>query len=294
MSIAYKPATNPQSRFYHSQGLKLHYLDWGNAHLPPLILLHGIQDHAHSWDWVAAALREHWHVIVPDLRGHGDSEWSPDGAYLAPYILQDLAELVDALDSDQVTLVAHSFGGNAAVRFAALYPERVDKLVLVDAMGPSQAAIENWEKTGIASRTRDWLEKRRRARDKSKRFASVDEAAERLRKGNPDLTPEQARYLASHAVRENDDGYGWKHDPLLGNFMPEDFAVALSGFWKEINAPTLICWGAKSWSPNPAEDGSVAHFSDATNAAFAEAGHWLHHDQLDAFVTRLEGFLREG
>jgi len=77
----------PISKTYASQGLKLHYLDWGNEAAPLLFLVHGMRDHARSWDWVASELRHDWHVVVPDLRGHGDSEWSPDGAYHAPYYL---------------------------------------------------------------------------------------------------------------------------------------------------------------------------------------------------------------
>ena len=281
----------PESKTYTSQGLTLHYLDWGNAHLPPLILLHGIQDHARSWDGVAAALSDHWHVIAPDLRGHGDSQWSPDGAYLPPYLLLDLVELVDSLGCDKVSLLAHSFGGNAAARFSALYPDRVNKLVLVDAMGPPQTAIDMWQKEGVVKRTRDWLERRRIARNKSKRLASVEEAAERLKKGNTRLSPEQALHLASHGVRQDNGAFVWKHDPVLGNFLPEDFAIHLSEFWKEITAPTLICWGTEAWTPNPATDGSSDHFSNVVNATFEGAAHWLHHDQLEEFVNQVREFL---
>ena len=82
----------PTSRTYVSQGLKLHYLDWGNEGAPALILIHGTRDHARAWDWVAQTFRDRFHVIVPDLRGHGDSAWSPDGAYLLGYFVLDLIE----------------------------------------------------------------------------------------------------------------------------------------------------------------------------------------------------------
>ena len=62
----------PVSRIYVSQRLRLHYVDWGNEHKPPLVLVHGGRDHARSWDWVARDLRRDWHVVAPDLRGHGD------------------------------------------------------------------------------------------------------------------------------------------------------------------------------------------------------------------------------
>jgi len=281
----------PVSQNFNSLGLNLHYVDWGNEHLPTLILIHGIQDHARSWDGAAHALRDRWHVIAVDLRGHGDSDWSMDGAYHPPYLLLDLVELVDHLGRDKVTLVAHSYGGNAAARFAALYPERVERLVLVDAMGPSDDAIANWEKMGAVTRTREWLEKRRVARSRGKRIASIEEAADRLRRGNPSLSGEQALHLATHAVRAKDGGYVWKHDPVTGNFLPEDFAVHLSDFWREIGAPTLLCWGTRTWNPNPATCGYTDFFSNVRNETFEGAGHWLHHDSLEEFVARVRAFL---
>src|ERR671939_1783552 len=80
-------AGGPTSHVYFSQRLRLHYVDWGNPDAPPLLLLHGGRDHCRNWDWVAGAMRRDWHVIAPDLRGHGDSQWSPDGNYaMAAYL----------------------------------------------------------------------------------------------------------------------------------------------------------------------------------------------------------------
>src|ERR1700758_5657853 len=74
-------SSGPTSRIYFSQRLRLHYVDWGNPAAPPLILLHGGRDHCRNWDWVAAACRDDYHVIAPDLRGHGDSAWSASRHY---------------------------------------------------------------------------------------------------------------------------------------------------------------------------------------------------------------------
>ena len=81
----------PTSRHYFSQRLRLHYVDWGNTEAPPLLLVHGGRDHCRNWDWVAQALRDDWHIICPDLRGHGDSQWSPDGNYSMSAYIYDLA-----------------------------------------------------------------------------------------------------------------------------------------------------------------------------------------------------------
>ncbi len=282
----------PVSKTYISQGLQLHYLDWGNAGAPVLLLVHGMRDHARSWDWAARALRNNWHVIAPDLRGHGDSQWSPDGAYLSPYHLLDLADLIDTLGHEQVNIVAHSFGGNPSARYAALYPQRVRKLVLVDAMGPTAPVIARWDKVGPVQRTREWLEKRREtAQATPRRFATLEEAIARMAAANKHLSAEQARHLATHGVRHNVDGYGWKYDPIFGTFLPEDFAIDLAEYWREITAPTLICWGTESWTTNPATDGRAVHFPNHRNLTFEKAGHWLHHDQLDIFIAALNGFL---
>ena len=71
----------PADRFYESQGLRLHYVDWGNEAAPPLILVHGGLDHCRNWDAIARELQPHFHVVAPDLRGHGDSEWARGSSY---------------------------------------------------------------------------------------------------------------------------------------------------------------------------------------------------------------------
>lgn len=151
----------PTSHSFVSQRLRLNYLDWGNASAPTLILVHGGRDHARSWDWIARALRRDWHIICPDLRGHGDSAWSPDGAYTMPYYICDLAQLIHQQDAAPVTIVAHSLGGAISLRYAGLYPERVRKLVAIEGLGLSPAAIDQREATGFADRWRGWIEERR-------------------------------------------------------------------------------------------------------------------------------------
>lgn len=282
----------PQSKFFVSQGLQLHYLDWGNPQAPTLILQHGMHDHAHAWDWVARALCRDWHVMAVDLRGHGDSQWSPDGAYHTPYYLLDLSNLIESLNTESVAIIAHSLGGNPSARFAALYPDRVDKLVLVDAMGPSAMAIENWDRQGNVNRTREWLERHAAANNKTpRRFDTVDAAVERMMKAHSYLTEDQARHLTEHGLRREGEQYSWKYDPRAALFHPEDFAIHLSEYWREITASTLICWGPGSWTSNPSEDGNAGYFRDHQIHTFEGAGHWLHHDQPDTFVEVVSAFL---
>src|SRR5882724_6900872 len=115
----------PTSRHYISQRLRLHYVDWGNPEAPPLLLVHGGRDHCRNWDWTAAAFRDRWRVIAPDLRGHGDSQWSTDGSYTMAGHIYDLAQLIHQQRLAPVTIVAHSLGGNIALRYAGIYPETV-------------------------------------------------------------------------------------------------------------------------------------------------------------------------
>lgn len=129
-------ASGPTSHSYISQRLKLHYVDWGNADAPPLLLVHGGRDHCRNWDWVAEKLRDRYHVIAPDLRGHGDSAWSPDGNYDMDAFVYDLAQLIHQLDLSPVTIVSHSMGGNVALRYTGLYPDTVSKLVAIEGLGP--------------------------------------------------------------------------------------------------------------------------------------------------------------
>jgi pimeloyl-ACP methyl ester carboxylesterase len=284
--------TQPASRTFLSQGLALHYLDWGNERAPLLILIHGSSDHARSWDWTARALKDRYQVIAVDLRGHGDSQWSPDGAYLVAYHVVDLVELVASLKAERVTIVGHSLGGTVASRYAAMYPERVEKLALIDGFGPSPASYAKWAAYGAARRMRDWVEQRHTAKRKAaRRLATVQDAAARMSAANPHLTQAQAHHLAMHGVRLHPDGYGWKFDPLASQFTSEDFAMEITNFWDDVTAPTLLCRGTESWSEDPEVLGQAVHLRQRRSVAIAKAGHWPHHDQFENFIETLREFL---
>ena len=106
----------PTSHFYYSQRLKLHYVDWGNHGQPLAILVHGGRDHARNWDFVALALRDRFHVVAPDLRGHGDSDWAIGGAYSITDHVLDLGQLMNALEPTQNLFI----GGHAADKLTSI------------------------------------------------------------------------------------------------------------------------------------------------------------------------------
>ena len=215
--------TEPVSRTHVSQGLKLHYLDWGNESAPLLLLIHGMRDHARSWDWTARALRHTWHMVAPDLRGHGDSQWSPDGAYLSPYHVLDIADLIDALGSEPLAIVAHSFGGNVAARYAAIFPQRVANWCwsTVSGLRRSTRGLER-DRPGEAHARVDRSRRETAART-PRRFTTLDEAVARMAETNRHLSEEQARHLALHGVRLDAGGYGWKYDPVVGSVSAGGF-----------------------------------------------------------------------
>ncbi len=286
--------TGPASHSFISQRLKLRYVDWGNPDAPPLILLHGGRDHSRSWDWTAQALRDKWHVIAPDLRGHGDSDWSPDGDYGSLANLYDLAQLIHQLRLAPVTIVAHSYGGNIALRYAGTFPENVHKLVAIEGLGPSPKMMAERLAKPVTKRLRDWIEAKRASAGRvQKKYPTLDDAFRRMKEENHHLSDEQARHLTIHGVSQNEDGtYTWKFDPYMRIFPPFDLSHAeIEHIWQSITCPTLLLYGKDSWASNPVTDGRARHFRDARVETYENAAHWLHHDQFDRFIAELKAFL---
>ena len=286
--------TGPTSQTFVSQRLRLNYLDWGNPEKPLLMLVHGGRDHARSWDWVAEQLRDDWHVVAFDHRGHGDSDWVSDGNYNVQDMVYDLAQLVHQLGDDEVTIVSHSMGGNVALRYAGTFPDKVRKIVAIEGLGPSPKRQEEMRADPYPQRMAEWIEKKRAAAARSPRkYESIEAAFARMIEENSYLTEAQARHLTLHGVTRNEDGtYSWKFDPHLNVWHVEDVADEfLHQTWAAITAPTLLLYGADSWASNPQGDGRLEHFENAKVIEFENAGHWLHHDQFDRFMQTLRDFL---
>jgi pimeloyl-ACP methyl ester carboxylesterase len=284
----------PTSHSFISQRLRLHYVEWGDADAPPLLLLHGGRDHCRSWDWTAEALSKDWRVIAPDLRGHGDSAWSPDGDYTLNAFVYDLAQLIHQQQLAPLSIVAHSLGGAVALRYTGLYPENVRKLVAIEGLGPSPRMLAERDATPIHKRLRRWIEERRAAAARMpKRYASIEEALTRMKAENSYLSDEQAKHLTVHGVTQNEDGtYSWKFDNYVRIFPPTDISQSdIEALWSAITCPTLLCYGEKSWASNPEKDGRAKHFKNARVMIFRDAAHWLHHDQFAAFMAALNDFL---
>ena len=289
-----EPFIGPTSHSYISQRLRLHYVDWGNPGARPLILLHGGRDHSRNWDWVARELRHDWHVIAPDIRGHGDSAPSPSGDYSMSAFVYDLAQLIHGQKLAPVRIVAHSMGGSIALRYAGIYPETVEKLVAIEGLGPSPAMLAERTSQSVAQRYRSWITSERAlAARLPRRYASIEEAFGRMQGENRHLTDDQARYLTVHGVAQNEDGtYSWKFDNYVRGWSAVDITPEQTHeLWSQITCPTLLINGKESWASDPAADGRIEFFRNARALTFENAGHWVHHDQLDAFLAAMREFL---
>jgi pimeloyl-ACP methyl ester carboxylesterase len=284
----------PTSHAYVSQRLRLRYVDWGNAARPALVLVHGGRDHARSFDALARRLRPSWHVVVPDLRGHGESEWAKGGCYgMAEHVL-DLAELVDRLGPEPVVLVGHSLGGAIVLNCAGLYPERVAKLVAIEGLGASPAMRAEMLAQTAAQRLARFVDAARETASRTpRRYATLEDAAARMREAHAFLSEADALHLTRHGARQDEDGrWVWRYDPmiLLPNTARPDYE-GLESLWARIECPVLLVRGATSWASDPIVDGRAAAFRDARLVNVEGAGHWVHHERFEAFATALEEFL---
>ena len=280
-------ASPPQARFYQSQGLRLHYTDWGNEAAPPLILIHGGLDHSRSWDALARSLRTKFHVIAPDLRGHGDSDWATGSSYSLADHVYDLTCMMTSLGLEQAAIVGHSMGGMVSLVYSGAFPEKVSRLAVLDGVTNFPARKIKPIETRIA----EWITVLdKTARRKIHRYASVADAAERMRARNARLTPEQAMHLATHALKRDADGsYIWKFDPYLR--APAPYRLSLEdhiALWSRIACPTLLVAGSESFLPDPEKAGVLGHFRQAKLVRLEGAGHWLQHDKA-AEVLQLLG-----
>lgn len=282
----------PISHFFYSDRLKLQFWDYGQDGKPALLLVHGGLDHARNWDWVARSLREHYHVYALDLRGHGNSAWAPGAMYsLAEHVL-DLSALLDIIKEFPIRLVGHSLGGGIALHYAGVYPERVHKAVSIEGLGmPPESRIH-----GPASQQlRYWIESVRNIeKRKQKSYPSLQAAISRMKEANPHLSNEVAKHLTLHGTNWEPDGsLVWKFDNFARLFPPYGHRIEdTAEIYARITCPILLFWGLESFLPVPEADPRRKAIRDCRMVRVENAGHWLHHDQLDLFLRESTAFLR--
>lgn len=281
-------------------GLRYHLLEWG-ADDPSLertvVLLHGFLDLCWGWEPVVrSGLDGRFHILAPDMRGHGDSDRVGAGGYYHFFdYLADLEDLIEKLGRGRLSLVGHSMGGSIASYFAGTFPERVEHLALLEGTGPPE------QSTPVPDRVKSWLAGWRRARERRPReMKSLEEAAARLRKNDPLLDQERALWLAEKATTRGEDGLvRFKHDPLHLTLGPYPYRVDVARqFWERIRCPVLLVEGTESRLKHSEEEAAErrAAFSGAASIEtrlLPGAGHMMQRHQPEPLAKLLAGFLGE-
>ena len=298
MTIRPGTASKPLKRRLLNGRMPLSYAEWPHEGAPLVIFVHGSRDHSRSWDALAAALHPDYHVIAPDLRGHGDSGWSQDGRYDFAAYLSDLAVLAEQLElgpQRQAILIGHSLGAHIALRFSGVYPEKVRRIVAIEAVGAPPTIEAQRLSQSIEQTTRNWLAERHEAALTAPRiFASIDEAVDRMRSRHGFLTPAQARHLTRHGLRRaGKAGWQWKHDPYLAVWAFPDISMDdARSLWRNIACPSLLLYGERSW-PSGLPADLLQHIPDVREVRLPDSGHWPQHDAFDACLSAIRAFLTD-
>lgn len=275
---------SPRSIRVRAGEITLRCLEWGSPGGFPVVLLHGLRGHAHSWDDVARALSTTYRVIAVDQRGRGESDWAPGGDYSIQAFVRDLEALCGALHLESIALVGHSMGGRNGIMFAATCPERVSTFIVVD-VGPEIASLG-------AARIRDEVIRA------PEHFQSLDDAIALARQENP-LASERIlrRRLEFQTVPHPDGGITWRYDPVVREQMRTNTRAKppdLWEMWRQIQCSVLIVRGAETdvLSPEILERMTTVHPGCGT-VQIARAGHMVFEDNPADFVSAASRWLND-
>ncbi|HZP65946.1 MAG TPA: alpha/beta hydrolase [Rudaea sp.] len=262
--------------------------EWGDPANPPLLALHGWLDNAASFDALAPFLCEHFHIVALDFAGHGRSAWRPAGTWYH-YVdyLDDVLGAADALGWNRFSLLGHSLGGTVASVFAAVRPERVERLALIEALGP----LSGEPAQALAQLARA-LDQRAEFAGKTLRvFPDVAAAVAARRQANG-LSPTAAEALVERGIKLVAGGYSWSSDPRLTLASPlryteEQVLALVSG----IRAPTLLVLAepAPPYLPRAIVDARAAKVADIRVARIA-GSHHLHLEDPQPVAAELRDF----
>lgn len=281
----------PRDGYFRSQGLLLHYLEWGSRSDPTLILIHGFLDHAWTWEPFVDEFQENLHFVALDCRGHGDSGWLKQGYYHFPDYIYDLYFLIRHLRKVAVTLVGHSMGGTISSLYAGTFPEDVQRLILIEGTGPTGSSFADapgrmarWINDIVARQSKPMTE-----------LSSLEEAAQRVLQKNPTIPMTTAIRLAEKATLPQPNGKRmWKFDPMHRTSSPQPFYSGQAlAFFHRISCPTLLMRGRESSFFVPDADARRKSFRFATQVEIEGAGHMMHIDHSRVLADAVRAFLKE-
>ena len=282
MGVPFTDENEPMDRTVQANGMNFHYLEWGDSAKPTVVMLHGVSQQAHSWDFVSLALSPDYHILAVDQRGHGDTDWAADGTYTLDAMQADIDGVIDALGLTDFNLMGHSMGGRNSFIWASRHPEILRSLTIVDT-GP---------------------ETQRRGQDRIRNFRelpnnldSFQEFADRV-KEYTGRTEEQVLGALKYSIRQMPDGkWAWKWDPATRNRTRsgDDPKWSTDKLWECVQAvdcPSLVLRGSRSdifAEETLTKMGQVMH--DCTTETIKDAGHLVQGDNPVDFITAARGIL---
>lgn len=285
--LSFEDTSPPRDGFVQTNGIGMHYLDWGEAGKPQVLFLHGGGLTAHTWDFTCLQLRHDYHCLALDLRGHGDSDG--DGINLEPFThREDIRGLVAELGLGRFVMVGMSMGGMNTIAYAGTHADDLAGAVIVD-VSPyvrPDGSDEVGTFTGAFPA-----------------YESLDHAVEDAHRFNPHRPKEHLRYSLLHNLRQDGDGrFRWKYD--RGNHAPRDpekqrarMREVEAQLWPEvakITCPALVVRGgiSKVMLEEDAERLRAA-LPDGRRVTIPNAGHTVQGDQPKLFAAALRDFFAE-
>jgi pimeloyl-ACP methyl ester carboxylesterase len=266
----------PVDRFVTANGLRIHYLEWGTSGKQPLILLHGIARVAHTFDHLAPHFSRNHHVFAVDMRGHGDSGWDPQGAYLVEDYVRDIESLVAQLQLRNIVLWGNSTGGRVAQVFAGLHPELVSAVIVED-VGPERPpAISNRRADRMSQEAKGW--------------ASVDELFAQVKVDYPRTSEAVLLGFVQHGSKQNAEGRTvWKRDPaILNGFVPTELWAIV----RKIKAPIIyILGGASTIVPPETQEELRRALPQVEIVTMPGLGHYPSDEKPADFLAIVDRFL---
>lgn len=252
--------------------LALHAQVWGHATLPSLVALHGWLDNAGSFARLAPLLAARYRVIALDLPGHGHSGHLAAGAsyHYVDYVQAVLAA-ADALQLDRYTLLGHSLGAGIAALVAAASPERIERLLLIEGLGPLGD-----DGSHTLQRFRDALAPHGTHRKPLRVFRDVTQAVA-ARSMASGLPAELARPIVERGLVETEGGWRWRSDPRLTRPSAVRLAeTQVHALLRGIGAPTalLLAQPATSYLPGALMQARAACVANIT-VSHLGGGHHL-------------------